>query len=163
MKAHERHPTATTITPTDGVGDWADNPYASRMVEYTPYAVALGMQYVSSSAGRGEILLPWRADLVGQDGTDILAPGVLTALIDHACGLAIMAGFGFEAAPATLDLRIDHMRPAAPRASVTCCRACLPRRRAPSPSCAPKRGTSRPTIPSRRRRPPSRSTGGSAK
>jgi uncharacterized protein (TIGR00369 family) len=102
---------------TDGVGDWADNPYASRMVEYTPYAVALGMKFVASSAGRGEILLPWRADLVGQDGTDILAPGVLTALIDHACGLA---GLGFEAAPATLDLRIDHMRPAAPRASVTC-------------------------------------------
>jgi acyl-coenzyme A thioesterase PaaI-like protein len=31
-----------------------------------------------------------------------------------------MAGLGFEAAPATLDLRIDHMRPAAARASVTC-------------------------------------------
>lgn len=105
---------------TDGVGDWADNPYAARMVEYTPYAVALGMKFVSSSAGRGEILLPWRDDLVGLDGTDILAPGVLTALIDHTCGLAIMASFGFEAAPATLDLRIDHMRPAAPRASVTC-------------------------------------------
>ena len=104
----------------DGVADWADNPYASRMVEYTPYAVALGMKYVSSSAGRGSILLPWRADLVGQDGTDILAPGVVTALIDHACGLAIMAGYGFEAAPATLDLRIDHLRPAAPRASITC-------------------------------------------
>lgn len=109
-----------TSEPTDGVGDWADNPYAAKMVEYTPYAVALGMTFVSSSAGRGEILLPWRADLVGQDGTDILAPGVLTALIDHTCGLAIMASFGFEAAPATLDLRIDHMRPAAPRASVTC-------------------------------------------
>jgi len=105
---------------SDGVADWVDNPFASRMVEYTPYAVALGMQYVSSSQGRGTILLPWRANLVGQDGTDILAPGVLSALIDHACGLAIMAGLGFEAAPATLDLRIDHMRPAAPRASVTC-------------------------------------------
>ena len=69
-------------TRSDGVGDWASNPYASRMVEYTPYAVALGMKFVSSSAGRGEILLPWREDLVGQDGTNILAPGVLTALID---------------------------------------------------------------------------------
>ena len=45
-------------TATDGVGDWAGNPYASRMVEYTPYAVALGMKFMSSSAGRGEILLP---------------------------------------------------------------------------------------------------------
>ncbi|MEZ6028987.1 MAG: PaaI family thioesterase [Hyphomonadaceae bacterium] len=107
-------------TKTDGAADWPGNSFASRMVEYTPYAVALGMTYVTSSPGRGTILLPWRADLVGQDGTDILAPGILTALIDHTCGLAIMAGLGFEAAPATLDLRIDHMRPAAPRASITC-------------------------------------------
>lgn len=60
--------------------------------------------YVSSSPGLGSILLPWRADLVGLVGTDILAPGAVTALIDHTCGLAIMAHFGTRAAPATLDL-----------------------------------------------------------
>ncbi|HEV7692937.1 MAG TPA: PaaI family thioesterase [Hyphomonadaceae bacterium] len=113
-------PADNDLPLTDGVGDWAGDAVASRMVEGTPYSVALGMRYLSSSAGRGSILLPWRADLVGADGTDILAPGVLTALIDHTCGLAIMAGLAFEASPATLDLRIDHMRPAAPRASVTC-------------------------------------------
>ncbi len=69
--------------------------HASMMVKHTPYAIALGMTYVSSSEdGRGTILLPWRADICGADGTDILAPGAVTALIDHACGLAIMAGFG---------------------------------------------------------------------
>jgi uncharacterized protein (TIGR00369 family) len=104
---------------TDGVGDWPGDVIAKGMVQYTPYARALGMQYVSSSPNRGEILLPWRADLVGLDGTDILAPGPITALIDHVCGLAIMAGLGMNAAPATLDLRIDHMRPAAPGAAVS--------------------------------------------
>lgn len=103
----------------DGVGDWPGDAIAAGMVRYTPYAQALGMQYVSSSSGRGTILLPWRADLVGQEGIDILATGPITALIDHVCGLAIMAGLGMNAAPATLDLRIDHMRPAAPRAAVT--------------------------------------------
>lgn len=102
------------------VGDWPNDVIAAGMVRYTPYAQALGMQYVSSSPNRGTILLPWRADIVGIDGTDIIAAGALTALIDHTCGLAIMAGLGMSAAPATLDLRIDHMRPAAPRASVTC-------------------------------------------
>jgi uncharacterized protein (TIGR00369 family) len=110
------------------VGDWPETPpdpsVVAGMVSYTPYARALGMKYVSSSVGHGEILLPWREDLVGQGGSDILAPGVLTALIDHVCGLAIMATFGFGAAPATLDLRIDHMRPAAPRATITAAAHC---------------------------------------
>jgi acyl-coenzyme A thioesterase PaaI-like protein len=129
-------------TATDGVGDWAGNPYASRMVEYTPYAVALGMKFVSSSAG-----------------TDILAPGVLTALIDHACGLAIMAGLGFEAAPATLDLRIDHMRPAAPRASVTCS-AHVYRATRTIAFLRAEAWMSRQMTPSPQLRPPSRSIAG---
>jgi len=118
MSSHS--PTENDETRTDGAGDWGNNPYAGRMVDHTPYAVAVGMEFVSSSPGRGMIRLPWRADLVGLEGTDIPSPGALTALIDQTCGLAIMAGLGFEAAPATLDLRIDHMRPAAPRAALTC-------------------------------------------
>ncbi len=99
--------------------------HASQMVTHAPYAVALGMKFLSSSEdGRGSILLPWRADICGADGSDILAPGAVTALIDHACGLAIMAGFGMTANPATLDLRIDHMRPAKPSLSVTCAAHC---------------------------------------
>ena len=110
----------TERPPTDGVSDWPTDQMAVGMVRYTPYAKALGMRYVSSTADRGTILLPWREDLVGIDGTDILSPGAVTALIDHACGLAIMVSTSFGASAATLDLRIDHMRPAAPRASVTC-------------------------------------------
>lgn len=99
--------------------------HPSFMVTHAPYAAALGMTYVSSSAdGRGTILLPWRADICGIDDSDILAPGAVTALIDHTCGLAIMAGFGLAASPATLDLRIDHMRPARPRMDVTCAAHC---------------------------------------
>jgi len=102
----------------DAVAGWPAEKMASLMVESTPYSVALGFRYVSSSPGFGSIMLPWRADLVGLDGTDILASGAVTALIDHTCGLAIMAYFGTRAAPATLDLRVDHMRPAAAGASV---------------------------------------------
>lgn len=103
--------------------NWARE-FAPMMVSHTPYAVALGMKYISSSPERGSILLPWREDLVGADGSDILAPGAVTALIDHTCGLAIMAGFGMSASPATLDLRIDHLRPARPRTDVTCSAHC---------------------------------------
>ena len=103
---------------------WA-GAHASQMVTHAPYAAALGMKFVSSSEeGRGSILLPWRADICGIDGSDILAPGAVTALIDHTCGLAIMAGFGIVSNPATLDLRIDHMRPAKARMDVTCAAHC---------------------------------------
>lgn len=104
--------------------NWAGY-HASQMVTHAPYAVALGMKFISSSEdGRGSILLPWRADICGIDGSDILAPGAVTALIDQACGLAIMAAFGMTANPATLDLRIDHMRPAKPRMDVICAAHC---------------------------------------
>ena len=95
-----------------------------RMVAGAPYSAALGLRYLSSSPGRGSILLPWRADLVGLDGTFMLAPGAVTALIDQTCGLAIISCFGTRTLPATLDLRIDHMRSAAPRASVTALAHC---------------------------------------
>jgi uncharacterized protein (TIGR00369 family) len=103
---------------------WSPEQMALGMIAFAPYSAALGLRYLSSSPGFGSIMLPWRADLVGLEGTDILAPGAVTALIDHTFGLAIMARFGRQAAPSTLDLRIDHLRPAAPRASVTASAHC---------------------------------------
>jgi len=97
-------------------GSWDE--MGVRMVEGAPYSAALGLRYLSSSPGLGSILLPWRADLVGLEGRDVLAPGAVTALIDQTCGLAIISCFATRILPATLDLRIDHMRPAAPRTSV---------------------------------------------
>ncbi|HVY88978.1 MAG TPA: PaaI family thioesterase [Hyphomonadaceae bacterium] len=105
-------------------GEWSAEQIALMMVPATPYSVALGFRYVSSSPGRGSILLPWREDLVGAAGSGILAPGAVTALIDQTCGLAIMAYVGNLAQPATLDLRIDHLRPARPGASVTAAAHC---------------------------------------
>ena len=86
-----------------------------------PQAQALGFRFVSVEPGRGSIHVPWREDLVGDPDTGVIAGGVVTSLLDHTCGLAMAAAAGTEPfSTATLDLRIDYMRAAAPRAGVTC-------------------------------------------
>jgi uncharacterized protein (TIGR00369 family) len=89
---------------------------ARRMVTSTPQTQALGFQFLSMSQGRGSIRAPWRAELVGDPETGVIASGVVTTLLDHVCGLAIRAA---DATPqGTLDLRIDYMRPATPKADL---------------------------------------------
>lgn len=91
------------------------------MATTVPQAAALGFQYISAGDGRGSIAVPWREDLVGDPDSGVIAGGVLTSLLDHTCGLAITASTGGKMfGTATLDLRIDYMRPAAPRSGVTC-------------------------------------------
>ena len=93
---------------------------ADRMTQFVPHAAALGMTLISVAGGKGVMSLDWREDLVGDPDTGVIASGVVTALIDHTCGLAINAAFDVPQPIATLDLRIDYLRPAAPRAGVTC-------------------------------------------
>lgn len=95
---------------------------ARHMVETVPQASALGFRLLSVEPSKGSILTPWREDLVGDPDTGVIAGGVITALLDHVCGLAIISTAKDQTTPfstATLDLRIDYMRPAAPRAAVT--------------------------------------------
>jgi uncharacterized protein (TIGR00369 family) len=96
------------------------NELAERMANGTPHSLALGFQFISVSPGRGSLAAPWREDLVGDPDTLVIAGGVVTALLDHTCGLAMAsAAADHPFSTATLDLRIDYMRPAAPRLGVT--------------------------------------------
>ncbi|WP_334161498.1 PaaI family thioesterase [Phenylobacterium sp.] len=92
---------------------------AELMAIGAPQAAALGFRLVSVEPARGAIAVPWREDLVGDPTTGVIAGGVVTTLLDHVCGLAIMSRAGERTPTATLDLRIDYMRAAAPRAGVT--------------------------------------------
>ncbi|HEV2365800.1 MAG TPA: PaaI family thioesterase [Caulobacteraceae bacterium] len=87
------------------------------MARSTPHAAALGLEFVSVEDGVAEMRVPYREDLVGDPATGVLAGGVITSLLDHVSGLAVAAARG-EGATATLDLRIDYMRAAAPRRAV---------------------------------------------
>jgi uncharacterized protein (TIGR00369 family) len=99
-------------------------PLAARMTMFVPHAAALSMTLVSTEKGRGTMSVPWAEELVGDPDTGVIASGVVTALLDHTCGLACNAANDTPQPIATLDLRIDYMRPAAPRAGITCEAVC---------------------------------------
>jgi len=83
-----------------------------------PHSGALGIELVSVDAGHGVLKCAWREELVGEAETGVLAGGVITALLDHVCGLAVMASMQERQSTATLDLRIDYLRPAETRRDV---------------------------------------------
>jgi uncharacterized protein (TIGR00369 family) len=85
---------------------------ADRMSRETPHAVAIGIELVSVEPGTAVMKVGYRADLVGDPQTGVLAGGVVTTVLDHVCGLAVTSARLGGAA--TLDLRIDYMRAAEP-------------------------------------------------
>jgi uncharacterized protein (TIGR00369 family) len=88
------------------------------MVGGTPQATALGLRLVSITKARAVAEVPWRADLVGDPDTGVIASGVVTTLLDNTCGMAAFAALDAPSSTATLDLRIDYMRPARSGATV---------------------------------------------
>ncbi len=83
-----------------------------------PLTTALGFRLIAIEPGRVTLEAPWREDLVGDAERQTIAGGVVTALIDHACATTT-SSIKRGGAP-TLDLRVDYMRAAAPRAGVFC-------------------------------------------
>ena len=97
----------------------------SRMMQATPHAGALGFEVVEISPERAVMRAAWKPEMVGDPTTGVIAGGVVTTLIDHVCGLAVSAARqGGMGAIATLDLRIDYLRPAGERQGLTATASC---------------------------------------
>ena len=86
-----------------------------RMREASPYSRALGAELVEIEKNRAVLRLPYQEAFVGDPETGVIAGGVVTALLDQTCGYAVWASLNAFSTIATLDLRIDYMRPARPR------------------------------------------------
>lgn len=78
----------------------------------------IGLQYHSHGDDWCELALPWREDLVGEPMTGVLASGPIVAMMDVAASLAVWQKRGHFVAHATLDLRVDYLRPATPGRTV---------------------------------------------
>ncbi|MDB5431615.1 MAG: thioesterase [Caulobacter sp.] len=80
----------------------------------SPQARALGLETVGFDETGATMRLPYRPEIVGDPETGIVAGGAVTTLLDHVCGHAVHAEMKGFTTIATLDLRIDYMRPAKP-------------------------------------------------
>lgn len=84
------------------------------MNQGSPHARALGIETISIGPEGSVLRAPYKPEMVGDPDTGVIAGGVVTALLDHACGQAVHTALEQFTTIATLDLRIDYMRPAEP-------------------------------------------------
>lgn len=87
---------------------------AKQFIEAIPFSKALGMSLEDIGDGYAVISMPWSAELVGDPSTGVIHGGAVSALMDTCGGAAVMSHPGAPAGTATIDLRIDYMRPATP-------------------------------------------------
>lgn len=115
------------------MSDPLDGEYTPAMVErmsqmirgFVPHNQAIGIELLRIREGEVWTKVPWDERLVGNPATGVLHGGVVSTMMDASCGLAIMSRIGRPSGIATLDLRIDYVRGATPRAPILARTSCL--------------------------------------
>ena len=90
-----------------------------------PHNAALDLRVEDCGPGMGVLRLPWAEHLVGDPDLGVLAGGPITALLDACGGAAVFLAMERPVPIATLDLRVDTLRPARPRLDVWARCECL--------------------------------------
>lgn len=83
-----------------------------------PHAEAISLMLVEVGAASALCRVPYDEKLIGNPETGVIHGGVITSLLDNACGIAVGVKTQLVSAIATLDLRIDYMKPATPKEDI---------------------------------------------
>lgn len=78
----------------------------------------LGILYHAHGPDWAEIALPYDPAQIGDPESGVIASGPILSLMDMAASTAVWLKVGVFVAHATLDLRIDYLRPARPGSTV---------------------------------------------
>jgi uncharacterized protein (TIGR00369 family) len=81
-------------------------------INQVPHHRELGLQIISAEDGIAVTRLLYREDLVGNPDTGFLHGGLVTVLLDATGGAAVFSRMPDPGFIATLDLRIDYLKPA---------------------------------------------------
>ena len=79
---------------------------------------ALGLRYHAHGADWAELALPYDPRLVGDPMRGVLASGPIITMMDMATSLSVWMKRGRFSPQATVDLRVDYLRPAVPGRTV---------------------------------------------
>ena len=105
--------------PEEGVMPEPTLEMARQFMQSLPHSRALGMHLLDMGDGRAVVTMGYDPRFIGDPATGVLHGGAISALMDTASGAAVMCHPAATAATATLDLRIDYMRPATPGQRIT--------------------------------------------
>ena len=79
-----------------------------------PHQRAIGFELVEMGEDFAVGRVPYRRSLVGNPASGVVHGGIVTTLLDTVGGMAALARQGEFLVMATLDLRIDYLRPSTP-------------------------------------------------
>ena len=83
-------------------------------MERIPHQSAIGFALIETGADFAVGRIPYRGSLVGNPANGVVHGGIVTTLLDTVGGMAALARQGEFLVMATLDLRIDYLRPSTP-------------------------------------------------
>jgi uncharacterized protein (TIGR00369 family) len=89
-----------------------------------PHVGELGIELIRVDGRAVEARLPSKPEFLGDVEHQLIHTGVVTTLIDSICGLALIAHIGKPTRIATLDLRVDYLRPSRPGKDLNCRAEC---------------------------------------
>ncbi len=88
------------------------------MLNGSPHMAAVKLELLAMDETGIVGKMPHRPEFVGDPDTGVVHGGVVTVLLDSLSGMCILPTLDEMMTIATLDLRIDYLKPAAPRLDI---------------------------------------------
>ena len=88
------------------------------MISAIPHMSAVGLDLISIDDTGVVAKVPHRPEFIGDPDSGVIHGGIVTVLLDSLSGMCIMPLMNSAKMIATLDLRIDYLKPAAPRQDI---------------------------------------------
>lgn len=89
-----------------------------RMMRRYGHGATVGIRYDAHGDDWVQLAFDWKPELVGDPATGVIASGPILTLMDTATSMAIWMKLDSFIPQATLDLRVDYLRPATPHRAV---------------------------------------------